>query len=93
MPNFIDRQVQTAKIGRTQITGTTGLYINVNPDGSRRWVWRFTRANGRPSEMGLGGYPLVTLADAREQVAKLARQLKQGGSRPSKADCTATRGS
>jgi integrase len=77
MSKFTDRQVQTARVGRTQVEGTTGLYLHVNPDGSRRWVWRFTR-NGRPSEMGLGKYPIVTLADARERVLDLARQLKWG---------------
>jgi hypothetical protein len=72
---FTDRQVQTAKPGRTQVTGTVGLYINVNPDGSRRWVWRYTKPNGNPSEMGLGKYPIVTLSDARGRVLELQRTV------------------
>jgi integrase len=77
MSIFTVRQVETARVGRTHVTGTTGLYLHVNADGSRRWVWRFTR-DGRPSEMGLGKYPIVTLADARDRALDLARQLKQG---------------
>jgi integrase len=77
MSKFTNREVETARVGRTQVRETTGLYIHVNPDGSRRWVWRFTR-NGRPSEMGLGKYPIVTLEKARDRVLDLARQLKSG---------------
>jgi integrase len=72
---FTDRQVLAAKPGRTQVTGTTGLYVHTNPDGSRRWVWRYTKANGRPSEMGLGKYPVVTLSDARAKVLELQRTV------------------
>jgi integrase len=78
MHKFTDRQVQTAKVGRTQVTGTVGLYINVNPDGSRRWVWRYTKPDGRPSEMGLGRYPIITLAAANERVLDLSRMVAKG---------------
>jgi hypothetical protein len=75
---FTDRQVQTAKTGRTLVSDTTGLYVVVNPDGRRRWTWRFTKPNGRVSEMSLGRYPQVTLADARDRVGELARGLRNG---------------
>jgi integrase len=73
---FTDRQVQAAKPGRTLVTDTTGLYVHVNPDGSRRWVWRYTKLSGRVSEMGLGRYPKVTLAQARDRVGEFERQLR-----------------
>jgi integrase len=76
--NFTDIQVRAAKIGRTQVKGTTGLYIHVNPDGSRRWIYRFTKPSGKPTEMGLGRYPVVTLQDARDKVFELARQAAKG---------------
>jgi hypothetical protein len=37
---FTDREVQTAKVGRTQVRGTTGLYVVVHPNKkNRRFIW------------------------------------------------------
>jgi integrase len=44
-----------------------GLYLRIDRDESgtrRRWMFRFVR-RGAFKEMGLGGYPAVSLADAR----------------------------
>ena len=38
-----------------------GLYLMVKPSGSKSWVLR-TVVSGRRRDMGLGGYPLVSLA-------------------------------
>ena len=46
-----------------------GLYLRVDPSGSRRWVQRLT-VNGRRRNLGLGGYPTVSLAEAREKAHK-----------------------
>src|SRR3954447_3451994 len=54
-----------------------GLYLNVAKGGSKSWVFWFMRA-GRRREMGLGGYPAVSLADAREKVAACRRALTNG---------------
>jgi hypothetical protein len=45
--------------------GVAGLGMNVNSGGSRSWVLR-ARVGGVRRDMGLGGYPDVTLAQARE---------------------------
>ncbi|MCQ3804609.1 MAG: integrase arm-type DNA-binding domain-containing protein [bacterium] len=53
-----------------------GLFLRVERSGSKRWVWRGT-VNGRRRELGLGGYHLVSLAEARAkalQYKKLARE-------------------
>ena len=42
-----------------------GLYLRIADGGSKSWVFRFT-LNGRTREAGLGSYPDVSLADARE---------------------------
>jgi integrase len=45
-----------------------GLYLRIDGDGGanrRRWIFRFAW-RGRTKEMGLGGYPEVSLADARK---------------------------
>ena len=41
-----------------------GLYLNVAPGGSKSWVQRIV-INGRRRDIGLGGYPTVGLAEAR----------------------------
>ena len=42
-----------------------GLNLRVDPSGARRWVQRLV-IRGRPRMLGLGGYPLVSLAEARD---------------------------
>ena len=45
-----------------------GLYLFVKPTGAKSWVLRYM-LNGRARAMGLGGYPDITLAAAREKAA------------------------
>ena len=45
-----------------------GLYLNVAKGGSKSWVQRIT-IDGVRRDMGLGGYPVVSLAQARAQAA------------------------
>lgn len=47
-----------------------GLQVVVQPDGKKYWQFRYTFA-GKPKLMGLGVYPDVTLAQAREAAVKL----------------------
>lgn len=57
-----------------------GLRLVVRATGSRAWVLRYMIAN-RSREMGLGPYPTVSLAQARE-AAQAARALLQQGKDP-----------
>ncbi len=57
-----------------------GLYLNVIPSGARSWVQRIV-IQGRRRELGLGGYPLVSLSEARE-VAFANRKLARAGGDP-----------
>jgi integrase len=50
------------------------LWLQVGPNGSRSWYLRFT-LNGRTREMGLGPYPLVSLAEARDKATAQRRLL------------------
>jgi hypothetical protein len=52
-----------------------GLYIEVFPNGSKLWRWKF-RAGGKEKRLALGAYPDVSLKSARQmrdaEKAKLA---------------------
>ena len=55
-----------------------GLYLAVQPSGSRQWVQRLV-IHGRRRELGLGSYPLVSLAEARETAFQNRKLARQGG--------------
>lgn len=57
-----------------------GLYLSVSRTGSRSWVFMWKKAGIR-REMGLGGYPAVSLAKARE-FATAARTAAAEGRDP-----------
>ena len=54
-----------------------GGLILVKKDAAGKWVFRFTHL-GKRREMGLGSWPLVTLADARDLRDRWARVLAAG---------------
>lgn len=54
------------------------LYLKVAPGGSKSWIQRIT-IDGRRHDIGLGGYPLVTLAQAREKAFDNRRIARSGG--------------
>lgn len=55
-----------------------GLYLEVDPTGARRWVQRLV-IRGKPRTLGLGGFALVTLAEAREAALANRRLARSGG--------------
>ncbi|MXW68105.1 MAG: DUF4102 domain-containing protein [Gemmatimonadales bacterium] len=55
-----------------------GLYLDVRPTGSRGWIQRLT-IRGRRTELGLGGYPLVSLKEAREKAFANRKLARDGG--------------
>src|SRR6478672_6774992 len=57
-----------------------GLLVEVRPSGAKVWLCRLTVA-GKRRDMGLGGYPAVSLKDART-AARLARETAAGGVDP-----------
>jgi integrase len=54
-----------------------GLYLLVRPDGRKSWLLRFRRG-GRQRDMGLGSYPEVSLAAARDLARAGRDQLRTG---------------
>ena len=55
-----------------------GLNLRVDPSGARRWVQRLV-IRSKPRTLGLGGYPLVSLKEAREKALANRRQARVGG--------------
>ena len=55
-----------------------GLYLDVRPTGSRGWIQRLT-IRGRRTELGLGGFPLVSLKEAREKAFANRKMARDGG--------------
>lgn len=57
-----------------------GLFLKVEPGGSRRWVQRIVIL-GKRRDLGLGSWPLVSLKEAR-QAAFENRKLARAGEDP-----------
>ena len=68
-----DRQIRTATKPLAD-GGNLWLYPRGN---ARSWIFRYSLA-GRAREMGLGAYPDVPLADARERAAEQRKTLRAG---------------
>ena len=54
-----------------------GLYISVKPTGARSWLFMYKR-EGRRRELGLGGFPTISLAVARKEAETLRAALAGG---------------
>lgn len=59
------------------VGGVTGLYLNINRGGSRSWILRATVGEKR-RDIGLGGYPDVSLRMARERAREAKAQIRKG---------------
>lgn len=68
------------KPGLHAIGGVPGLYLQVLPSGARTWILRAV-VGGKRRDMGLGGYPAVTLAQVRDK-ARTARDAIDRGIDP-----------
>lgn len=65
------------KPGHHAVGGVAGLYLYVNEAGARSWVLRMMVGEKR-RHMGLGGYPDVTLAQAREKARQAREEVNTG---------------
>jgi integrase len=60
-----------------RVSDGNGLLLDVRPSGAKVWLCRIT-VNGRRRDMGLGGYPTVSLAQARKAAADAKGQSTTG---------------
>src|SRR6478735_7692391 len=63
--------------GRWSVGGVDGLALQVTESGARSWVLRIT-IGGRQREMGMGSFPTVTLAAAREKARQFRSIVSDG---------------
>lgn len=73
-------KVKTAKPGKHHDGGGAGLFLRVDKNGGRFWIQRIV-IHGKRREIGLGGFPIVTLAEARK-AALANKQLAFAGGDP-----------
>lgn len=59
------------------VGGVPGLYLQVTPKGGKTWVLRISMG-GRRAEVGLGGYPAVTLSQARDKARETRDKISRG---------------
>ncbi len=64
-----------AKPGRHSDGG--GLYLVVDPSGAKRWCFKYQRA-GKAREMGLGGYPAISIEEARNRAHAFRQAIATG---------------
>lgn len=69
--------------GMYAVGGVPGLHLQVLPGGGKTWLLRVTvgvTASGkqRRSEIGLGGYPAVTLQQARDKAREVREKIARG---------------
>lgn len=55
-----------------------GLYFRVKPNGQKSWELRYKKPDGKWSWLGLGGYPEVGGAFARQKAADLRADASEG---------------
>src|SRR5271155_1059478 len=75
MGKFNAKKVPTEKVGVHSDGG--GLYLDVKASGARSWIYRFMVA-GKGRWMGLGAYPDVSLAGAREKAGEARKLVRDG---------------
>ena len=63
--------------GLHPVGGVAGLRLQVSSSGARSWILR-TTIGGKRSEKGLGGYPDVTLAGARDAARAVRAKITAG---------------
>ena len=78
----IVKNAKPAMLGKVRLLPDgDGLYLRIGPNGTKSWILRFQRgprAHRKGYDMGLGPYPLISLADARDRAENARRQLLDG---------------
>lgn len=68
---------------RVRLACSGGLYLEVSPNGSKRWFWKY-RKEGKEGRMAFGSYPDVSAKGARA-LRDEAKKVKDSGLDPVRA--------
>ena len=77
--NLDTRTIEAAKprAAAYRLSDGGGLLLVVKPSGAKLWMARIT-VDGKRRDMGLGGYPAVSLREAREKAAAARKKATEG---------------
>lgn len=75
----VKRLQHPGKLGNATfaVGGVSGLLLQITPNGGRTWILR-TSIGNRRREVGLGGFPDVTLAQARDRAREVKDKIRLG---------------
>ena len=75
-----DHQCRTAKPGEKarKLFDGHGLYLFISPKGAKVWRWAYRNEHGKQQTKSFGGYPLLSLADARKRCEDARKGLLNG---------------
>jgi len=79
MPNLDNRTILAArtKAKPYRLFDGAGLFLVVKPSGAKAWMLRLQVA-GKRHDVGLGGFPAVSLKEAREKAEAMRKQARAG---------------
>ena len=81
MPKTLEKALDARTIAKLTTPGTyadgNGLALRIDGQGYRRWIWRGT-ASGKAAVRGLGGYPAISLVEARKAATRVKAAAKAG---------------
>lgn len=78
-PLDVKRLVHGGGKGKAMVAvgGVNGLYLQLTPKGGKTWVLRML-VGSRRRDIGLGGFPTVTLAQARDKAREARDKVERG---------------
>jgi integrase len=78
-PLDIKRLAHTGGKGNAMVAvgGVAGLCLQITPNGGKTWVLR-VRVGAKRRDIGLGGFPTVTLAQARDKARETRAKIEGG---------------
>lgn len=78
-PLDIKRRLHPGGKGNAMIAvgGVSGLYLQITPKGGKSWILR-VKVGSKRRDIGLGGYPTIPLALAREKARDARAKIEAG---------------
>ncbi|MFO7992993.1 MAG: Arm DNA-binding domain-containing protein, partial [Marinobacter sp.] len=73
----VDPDTGEALEARYPVGGVSGLLLRITATGSKQWILRVKIGNRRP-DMGLGPYPEISLAQARDKAREVKEKIRNG---------------